>query len=214
MIHNSGISKCEVQKINKEWVKEDENKPDETRFKWFKKYYIAKTAILAADEVQPTINHANSAMQQPINNFSDLLVTLQNDNSVLMANQEEMASAYKNGGVPAEITTNGGTSVAPGPDLTAYISQLIDDRTQGNNNSSEGSSGSNTNQNVDPRKLRPAVIWWRQFKFYCPSCGVNLNHGAKNCPEKKRMKSHDETVTWDKKETPRNKDRCDHLWKQ
>ena len=28
------------------------------------------------------------------------------------------------------------------------------------------------------------------------------------------MKTHDEKVTWDKKETPRNKERCDYLWQQ
>ena len=43
---------------------------------------------------------------------------------------------------------------------------------------------------------------------------MNLNHGAKNCPKKKRMKTHDEKVTWDKKENPRNKERRDHLWLQ
>ena len=86
MICNLGISKRELQKIDKEWIKEDEYKPDETRFERFKKYYITDTAILAADELQPTNNHANSAIQQKINDLSDLLVKLQNDNSVLMAN--------------------------------------------------------------------------------------------------------------------------------
>ena len=45
-------------------------------------------------------------------------------------------------------------------------------------------------------------------------CGVNLNHGSKGCPKKKRAKNHDQNMTWDKKETPRNKERRDHLWKQ
>ena len=61
IIRNLGISKRELRKIDKVWIKEDKNEPDETRFERFKKYYIAKTAILAADEVQPTNNHANSA---------------------------------------------------------------------------------------------------------------------------------------------------------
>ena len=75
-----------------------------------------------------------------------------------MANQEEMASIYKNSGVLAEITTNGGASVIPGPNLAALVSQLLDDRTR----STKGSSGSDTNQNVDPRKLQPTIIntWW------------------------------------------------------
>ena len=99
--------------------------------------------------------------------------------------------------------------MVPGADLAALIGKILDDRTL----STQPSSGSDTNKTVD-RKLQPEVTWWRQFKYYCPSCGVNLNHPAKKCPKKKRMKNHDESVTWDKKESPRNKDRRDHLWQQ
>ena len=155
MIRNSGISKRELRQIDKAWAKEDKGKPDEARFEQFKKDYIAETAIIAADQVQPTNNHANSAMQQKINELSESLVQMRQDNSVLMANQEEL-TAYKNSGVPTEITTNGGASVAPGPDLAALVSQLLDDRTR----STKGSSGSDTNQTVDPRKLQPEVTWW------------------------------------------------------
>ena len=148
-------------------------------------------------------------MQQKIDELSESLVKMRQDNSVLIANQEQLA-AYKNSGIPTEITTNGGALVAPGPDLAALVSQLLDDRTR----STKKSSGSDTRKTVDQRKLQPNVTWWRQFKFYCPLCGVNLNHGTKDCPQKKRMKTHDEKVTWDKKETPRNKERCDYLWQQ
>ena len=208
MIRNSGISKKELRLIDKAWAVEDKGEPEETRFNRFKEYYIAATAVLAADEVQPTTNHANSAMQQKIDDLSETLVQMQQDNSVLMANQEQLA-AYKGGGVPAEITTTpgGGASVAPGPDLAALISKILDDRTH----STQQTGGSDST--VD-RKLQPEISWWRQFKNYCPSCGVNLNHGAKNCPKKKRLKNHDEKVTWDKKESPRNKERRDHLWLQ
>ena len=212
VIRNLGINKRELGLIDKAWVLEDKNEPEETRFVRFKVYYIAETAILAADEAQPTTNYANSAMQQKIDDLSESLLQMQQDNSLLMANQEQLA-AYKSGGggVPTEITTtpSGDASVVPGSDLAALISKILDDRTQ----STQQSSGSDSNKTVD-RKLQPEVTWWQQFKFYCPSCGVNLNHGAKKCPKKKRMKNHDESVTWDKKETPQNKDRRDHLWQQ
>ena len=156
--------------------------------------------------------------EQKINDLTANILKLQNDSIVLMVNQEEMASIYKNGDVPVEITTNGGgTSVASGPDLAAYISQLLDKCTQGTDSSSSGSSGGDTNKNVDPKKQRVEIIWGRQFKYYCHSCGVNLHHGSKNskkCPKQTQMKNHDESVTWHKKETPRNKDRCDRLWMQ
>ena len=109
-------------------------------------------------------------MQQKIDKLSELLVQMRQDNSVLMANQEEIASIYKNSGVPTEITTNGGASVAPGPDLATLVSQLLDDCTR----STKESSGSDTNQIVDPRKLQPDATWWRQFKFYYHLCRVNL----------------------------------------
>ena len=86
MIRNSGISKRELRQIDKAWAKEDKGKPNETRFERFKEYYIAKTAILAADEVQITTKHANSVMQQKIDELSESLVQMRQDNSVLMAN--------------------------------------------------------------------------------------------------------------------------------
>ena len=125
-----------------------------------------------------------------------------------MSNQEEMASIYKNSGVPTEITTDeeGGASVAPGQDLAAYIEQILDERAA-SSNSSKGTSG-DTNRNVDIKKERVEITWWRQFKYYCPSCGVNLHHGAKKCLHRKQMKRHNESVTW-KKESPCNKEHLD-----
>ena len=156
MICNWGISKRELRQIDKAWAKEDKGKPDETRFEQFKKYYIVETVIIAVDEVQPANNHTNSAMQQKSNKLSESLVQMRKDNSVLIAKQEEMASAYKNVGVPTEITTNGGATVEPGPDSAALDSQLLDDCIH----STKRSSGSDTNQTVDPRKLQPKVTWW------------------------------------------------------
>ena len=108
-----------------------------------------------------------------------------------MAYHEEMASIYKNGGVPAEITTDGegGTLIAPGPDLTAYIGRLLDKRTQ--SNSSKRSSGGDMNQNVDPKKQRVEITWWRKFKYYGPSYGINLHNSTKKYPKRKRIKTHD-----------------------
>ena len=135
-------------------------------------------------------------MEQKITDLQATVTKLHNNNSVLMANQEEMASIYKSGGVLTEITTGGegGTSIAPGPDLAAYISQLLDERTL-SNNSSKGSSGGDTNKKVDAKKQRAEITWWRQFKYYCPSCGVKLHHGAKKYPQRKQMKNHNETIT-------------------
>ena len=39
-------------------------------------YYIAKTAIQAANEAQPMTNHANSAMQQKIDDLSESLLQM------------------------------------------------------------------------------------------------------------------------------------------
>ena len=132
VIRNLGINKQDLRLIDKAWAVEDKNKPEETRFVPFKVYYIAKTAILAADEAQPTTNYANSAMQQKNDDLSESLLKMQQDNSVLMANQEQSA-AYKSGGggVPTEITTtpSGNASVAPRPDLAALISKILDDCT-------------------------------------------------------------------------------------
>ena len=89
-----------------------------------------------------------------------------------------MASVYNNSGVPSEINTGGGggMSVAPGPDLAGYIGKILDERE--NNNSSRATGGYTSR---DTKKDNDKITWWRQFKFYCPACGVNLTHGAKKC---------------------------------
>ena len=192
--------------MEKDWTKEDQNADPDTRFKWFKTYYITKTDILAADEVQSTTNWASSAMEQKLTDLQATVLKLNYNNSVLMANQEDMTSAYKNGIVPTEITTGGGGGlVAPGSALAC--GQILDERllTNASSNSSETTSG-DTNKNVDTKKEQVAVTWWRQFKYYCPSCGVNLHHGAKKCPTQKQMKGYNKNVTWEKKESPRNKE--------
>ena len=133
MIRNSGINKQELRLIDKAWALEDKKEPEETRFVRFKVYYITETAILAADKAQPMTNYANSALQQKIGDLSESLLQMQQDNSILMANQEQLA-AYKSGGggVLTEITTtpSGDASVVPGQDLAALISKIFDDRTQ------------------------------------------------------------------------------------
>ena len=122
-IRESGICKQELCKIDKEWAREDTGKDPDTRFERFKTYYITETAILAADEVQCTANRANSAMKQKMTDLEATVSKLRIDNSVLMANQEEMALAYKNSGVPTKISTGGkgSISVTPVTDLAGYI---------------------------------------------------------------------------------------------
>ena len=98
-------------------------------------------------------------MEQKITDLDPTVSKLYNDNSVLMANQEEMASTYKNSGVPTEITTGGrrSVSVAPGPDLAGYIGQILDER-EANSNCGKATSG-NTNRIVDTKKEQVEITW-------------------------------------------------------
>ena len=139
-ICDSGICKQELRKIDKEWARDDKAKDPDTIFEQFKTYYITETTILAADEVQGTTNRVNSAMEQMMTNLEATVSKLCIDNSVLMANQGEMASAYKNSGVPTKISTGGGggMSVAPGTDLTGYIGQILDERKGSNSSRTTG----------------------------------------------------------------------------
>ena len=221
-IRDSGISKRELRKIDKEWTKEDTGKDEATRFERFKTYYIAETAILAADEVQGTNNRANSAVAQQLTELEATVTKLKHDNSVLMTNQEDMASHLRSG-VPNEISVGGGgASVAPSrgggasvtpAELSVLISQALDQR--------EGRDGSNSSRNTGGNNggntTRDTITWWRQFKYYCGTCGVNLTHGGKKCKSRNKKKEHDETATWDKKESPRTNpkvERRDRLWMQ
>ena len=60
-------------------------------------------------------------MQQKIDELSESLVQMWQDNSVLMANQEVLG-VYKNNGVPTEIPTKDGALVAPGLNLAGPCS--------------------------------------------------------------------------------------------
>ena len=212
-IRESGIYKRELPKIDKDWTIDNRYKDSKTRFKRFKTYYITKTAILAADEVEDTTNKANSAIVQKVTNLEATASKLCNGNSVLMANQEEMESVYKNSGVPTKINTGGsdGASVAPGSELAVYIGQLLNKRE--NSHSSRATDG---DTNRDTKKSSDEITWWRQYKFYCAACGVNLTYGSKKCKSRNQQKDHDKGATWEKKESPRNgnKECHDHLWMQ
>ena len=62
-------------------------------------------------------------MEQKFTNLQATVSKLHNNIYVFIAKQEEMVSIYKSGGVPTENTTGGGggMTIAPGPDLAAYI---------------------------------------------------------------------------------------------
>ena len=140
--------------------------------------------------MQGTVHWANSAMEQKITDSEATVTKLHIDNSDLMAKQKEMAAIYKNSGVPTEITTGGGGGmlVTPGPKLAEYIEQVIVDKMLSQASSSKMTSGDNNS--IVPKKECKEIIWWRQFKYYFPSCGVNLTHGAKKSLSRKFKESH------------------------
>ena len=104
-------------------------------------------------------------------------------------------------------------SVTPGSYLAGYTGQFLDER---ENSNSSRATGGDTSQ--DTKKDNNKVTWWRQFKYYCPTCGVNLTHGANKRKSRNKKKDHDESATWDKKESPRNPipkiERQHRLWMQ
>ena len=150
--------------------------------------------------------------------ISDLVLTvsqLQGDNKVLMTNLEEIASIY-NGRedqamVPGEITTNNsgsnGSNSTPGPELMSYIRQMIKESIA----SSTSGSSTQTTKTTSTKKLYKEPTWWRQFNKYCSTCGVNLQHVAKDC-KRQCHKNYDETATWTDKKGGQTK--RDHLWMQ
>ena len=79
-------------------------------------------------------------MEQKMTDLEATVSKLRINNSVLMANQEEMASAYKNSGVPTKISTGGGgaMSVTPGTDLARDIRQILDERESSNSSRTTG----------------------------------------------------------------------------
>ena len=66
--------------------------------------------------------------------------------------------------------------VAPGPDLAEYNSQVILENLSSQASNSKANMGDNS---VVPKKEHVVITWWQQFKYYRPSCVVNLTYRQK-----------------------------------
>eukprot|EP00536_Pseudo-nitzschia_multiseries_P006868 jgi/Psemu1/16321/gm1.16321_g len=56
---------------------------------------------------------------------------------------------------------------------------------------------------------QPALHVWKQYKYYCHSCGVNLTHNGRSCYNRRNKVNHQEGATYDNQMggTTRNTDR-------
>eukprot|EP00536_Pseudo-nitzschia_multiseries_P010137 jgi/Psemu1/25118/gm1.25118_g len=47
------------------------------------------------------------------------------------------------------------------------------------------------------RAKGPALLEWKQYKYYCHSCGVNLTHNGRSCYKRRNKAHHQEGATFD-----------------
>eukprot|EP00536_Pseudo-nitzschia_multiseries_P001323 jgi/Psemu1/3059/gm1.3059_g len=74
-------------------------------------------------------------------------------------------------------------------------------------NQLKSADASRTNSRPDTRQ--PILQEWKQYKYYCHSCGVNLTHGGRSCYKQRNRADHQEGATFDNQmgEATRNTDR-------
>eukprot|EP00536_Pseudo-nitzschia_multiseries_P013056 jgi/Psemu1/33974/gm1.33974_g len=59
----------------------------------------------------------------------------------------------------------------------------------------KAADASRTNSRPDTRQ--PSLQGWKQYKYYCHSCGVNLTHDGRSCYRRRNKAGHQEGATFD-----------------
>eukprot|EP00536_Pseudo-nitzschia_multiseries_P016724 jgi/Psemu1/47478/gm1.47478_g len=54
-----------------------------------------------------------------------------------------------------------------------------------------------TNRTTGPVTCQPMLLEWKQYKYYCHSCGVNLTHDGRSCYKRRNKANHQEGATFD-----------------
>eukprot|EP00536_Pseudo-nitzschia_multiseries_P014584 jgi/Psemu1/39277/gm1.39277_g len=66
------------------------------------------------------------------------------------------------------------------------------------------------NRTNGPGACQPTLREWKQYKYYCHSCGVNLTHDGRSCYKRRNKADHQEGATFDNQMggATRNTDWC------
>jgi hypothetical protein len=184
--------------IEDEWVRQEPADTSsftelELREQWerFKSYYIKELKKLATDGPGGGVAHSADVLDARMNNFeTSLTASMQTLND----NQHKLSTAYLGlqSGVPSIVETLNDTSTVGTMSGTLLASSAMTDllnevqalKQVVNALSAVGSSPTRPSPRPPVRgspKPKSNITEWHQWKHWCHSCGVNLNHDSPRC---------------------------------
>lgn len=187
--------------IEDKWENDIQHKPIEGRWKRFKQLYIKELQKLTEDGIDNTAMSVQQALIARVDAFESKYET---DVQTLNNNQLTLETAFQASGVPSVVETDGTGTVsgsisgtaASGMQSTAMSDLLREVKalkaeinTMKSTKTGGGKGGRKEKATTDLYNV------WRQWKFWCHSCGCNLNHNSKDCRSFKKKNGHKDEAT-------------------
>jgi len=224
-----------IQIMDYEWTRigaAAPHTPPATTYRNFKKHYCQglreyyinsqmtstskKDHAYAEDALTATVGHLQSEVDINRQNVSTIASTQDQ-----MLTQPE---AYSTHYVPSVVssttaTTPSGLANSATDQRLDKLESMLQQLMQVFNNLNQQSSHS-SNQNSNTNCTRRGTIRgdpngpWRQWKYWCYSCGTNLNHSSMDCHRtKKQHQNHNQYKSTATKDNPQGgNSNKDHLW--
>ena len=167
-----------------------------------------KNQAYAVDALSDTV----SQLQNKLSITQDNVCSIANTQDQMLAQPEAHSTQY----VPSVVSAT--TASTPSglahsaidnrlDKIEGLIQQLVQHQLQGNQNNTRNNSRRGTIRG-DPNGP------WRQWKYWCYSCGTNLSHNSNECHRtKNQLPDHDRFKATATKDNPQGgNSKKDHLW--
>ena len=190
--------------IEDKWETDMLHKPVIGRWKRFKQLYIKELQKLTEDGIDNSAMSVQQALIARVNAFESKYET---EVQTLNNNQLTLENAFQASSVPSIVDTDGTGTVSGSisgtaasgiafADLLREMKAMRAELTTLKSTKSGGGRGGDGGNKKAAAEARAALLnVWRQWKFWCHSCGCNLNHNSNNCTSFKKKSGHKDEAT-------------------
>ena len=166
------------------------------RWKRFKTLYIEELQKLVDDGID---NNALSTQQALIARVDAFESKYESEVQTLNNNQLHLETAFQASSVPSMVETDGTGTVSgsiSGTAASGMQSMAMSDLLREMRAMKAELSDIKAGGKGDKKKTTDALYTvWRQWKFWCHSCGCNLNHDSEKCKSARKKKGHKNEAT-------------------
>jgi hypothetical protein len=190
--------------IEDKWEADMLHKPVIGRWKRFKQLYIKELQKLTEDGIDNSAMSVQQALIARVNAFESKYET---EVQTLNNNQLTLENAFQASSVPSIVDTDGTGTVSGSisgtaasgiafADLLREMKAMRAELTTLKSTKPGGGRGGGGGDKKAAAEARAALLnVWRQWKFWCHSCGCNLNHNSNNCTSFKKKSGHKDEAT-------------------